>query len=68
VKAYPTNVFLIEILKPLAHMSIDMYIQEATLSYDKRLFFVRRSPKGGRGVTSVSVKNVKILAQNIIYL
>ena len=63
----PSNVYLIEILKPIAHMSIDIYTQEATLSYDKRLFFVKRSPKGGKGVTSISVKNVRILAQHIYF-
>ena len=60
----PSNVYLIEILKPIAYMPVDRYIQFASFNPQTNLFYVSR---GARGTTSISLKNVKILAQNIYF-
>lgn len=59
----PSNVYLIEILKPIAYMFIDNYIQWASEDPGKR-FYVKR---GAAGYISISSKNVTILAQKINY-
>lgn len=58
----PTNKHLIRIEKPIARMPLDMYEQWATLSEDKRLYYIR---KGSSGVGQVSVKHVSVLAIKI---
>lgn len=58
-----SNVYLIEILIPIAYLPLDMYIQYASKGPGER-FFIR---KGSAGVKSISSKNVNILAQDIIY-
>lgn len=60
----PSNVYLIEILKPIAYLPLDMYIQYASKGPGER-FFIRKRSVGGK---SISAKSVKVLAQNIIYL
>ena len=55
-----SNTYLIEILKPIAYMPTDMYIQEATLSYDKKKFYASR---GSRGAVTISIKSVRIIKQ-----
>jgi hypothetical protein len=45
-------------------MPLDKYIQEASFNPYTNRFYVR---KGATGATSVSIKNVKILAQNIYF-
>jgi hypothetical protein len=60
----PSNVYLIEILIPIAYMPLDKYIQEASFNPYTNRFYVR---KGAAGATSVSIKNVKVLAQNIYF-
>lgn len=61
-KIRPSNVFLIEIIKPIAYMPIDKYQQWA--SYNNGRFYISRGP---RGYISVSEKSVKVLAQRIVY-
>lgn len=63
LKVSPSNVYLIEILIPIAYLSLDRYIQYASKGPGER-FFIR---KGSSGVKSISSKNVIVLAQNIIY-
>jgi hypothetical protein len=60
----PSNVYLIEILKPIAYLPLDMYIQYASKGPGER-FFIH---KGARGVKSISAKSVEVLAQCIVYL
>ena len=60
----PSNVYLIEILKPIAYMPVDRYIQEASFNPQTNLFYISR---GERGAAVVSLRNVRILAQNIYF-
>lgn len=64
IKITPSNVYLIEIIKPIAFLSFDRYIQEATKGPDNRFYIDKGSP----GRKSIGDKSVKILAQNINYL
>jgi len=59
----PTNVYLIEILKPIAYLPLDKYIQEASFNPQTNLFYI---DKGSRGRGSVHLRNVKVLAQKIL--
>lgn len=55
-----SNTYLIEILKPIAYMPTELYIQEATLSHDKKKFYAKR---GSRGIVTISVKSARIIKQ-----
>jgi hypothetical protein len=61
---HPSNVYLVEILKPIAYLSLDKYIQEASKGPGERFYINRGAAKH----LSISSKNVRILAQNIIFL
>jgi len=63
IEIHPSNVYLIELLKPVAYMPIDNYIQYASKGPGDRFYVNRKS----RGHLSISAKNVKILAQCITY-
>ena len=63
IEVHPSNVYLIEILKPIAYLPLDMYIQYASKGPGER-FFIH---KGAAGAKSIGAKNVKILAQCITY-
>jgi hypothetical protein len=63
-KVEPSNVYLVEILKPIAYLSLDKYIQEASKGPGERFYINRGAAKH----LSISSKSVRILAQNIIYL
>lgn len=56
----PENVFLIQINKAIAYMSIDNYVQWATKGPGERFYINRKSA----GYISISSKNVTVLAQN----
>jgi hypothetical protein len=64
IRVIPSNVYLVEILKPIAYLSLDKYIQEASYGPGERFYINRGSAKN----ISISAKNVDILAQNLIYL
>lgn len=64
LKVMPSNVYLIEINKPIAYMDMDKYIQEATKGPSER-FYINR---GSGGHMSISSKNVTILAQSIYFI
>ena len=64
MRVIPSNVYLIEILITIAFMPIDNYTQWATKGPGNKFYINRK----GRGGLSISEKNVKILAQQIIYL
>jgi len=59
-----SNVYLIEILKTVAFLPLEMYIQEATLSHDKKRFYISRGPAGN---LTLGAKNCKVLACGILY-
>ena len=60
---HPSNVYLVEILKPIAYLSLDKYIQEASKGPGERFYI-----NGGAARSiSIGAKSVKVLAQNIIY-
>jgi F0F1-type ATP synthase epsilon subunit len=63
MKVMPSNVYLIEINKPIAYMDMDKYIQEATKGPSER-FYINL---GSAGHISISSKSVTILAQNIYF-
>jgi hypothetical protein len=58
-----SNIYLIQINKPIAYMDQDLYVQEATKGPCER-FFIHR---GVAGPISISSKSVTVLAQNIYY-
>jgi hypothetical protein len=58
-----SNIYLIQINKPIAYMEQHMYIQEATKGPGER-FYIHR---GVAGPISISAKSVTVLAQNIYY-
>lgn len=64
-KPKQSNVYLIEIKIPVSRMPLRLYKQKATLSHDKRLFYVSR---GSAGMVSIGVENVTILACGIYYI
>lgn len=41
-------------------MPTELYIQEATLSHDKKKFYAKR---GSRGIVTISVKSARIIKQ-----
>jgi hypothetical protein len=59
----PSNVYLVEILKPIAYLPLDRYIQEASKGPGERFYI----SKGSAGHKSIGACSVRILAQNIIY-
>jgi hypothetical protein len=63
MKIIPGNTYLIEITKILAYMPLDRYTQWASKGPGER-FFVKKGSSGG---TSISSKNVIVLAQSIVY-
>jgi len=63
IEIHPSNVYLIEIIKPVAYMPLDNYIQYASKGPGER-FYVNRKAAGG---LSISAKKVKVLAQCIMY-
>lgn len=63
IKVLPSNVYLIEINKPIAYMPLDKYVQYATKGPGER-FYVDRGSAGG---LSISSKSVTVLAQRITY-
>ena len=63
IEVHPSNVYLIEITKPVAYMPLDNYIQYASKGPGDRFYVSRKS----RGCLSISAKKVKILAQCITY-
>jgi hypothetical protein len=54
--------YLIRILKPLAYMDLDKYIQFANYNSIQKRFFVH---KGAAGWKSIGLKSVEILASPI---
>lgn len=63
VKVYPSNVYLVEIIKPIAYLAPEYYIQYASKGPGDR-FYIN---KGSAGHKSIGVKSVNILAQRIWY-
>jgi hypothetical protein len=59
----PSNVYLIEILKPIAYLPLDKYIQYASRGPGERFYI----DKGAAGRKSIGAKSVKILAQCVVY-
>ena len=64
IKIIPVHVFTVEITKPIAFLSDNYRVQEASLSYDKKRFYIQRGSAGG---ITISVNNVNVLAQKIYY-
>jgi hypothetical protein len=60
----PSNVYLIEIIRPIGYLPLDKYIQYASKGPGERFYI----DKGAAGRKSIGAKSVKILAQCIIYL
>ena len=63
IEIHPSNVYLIEIIKPVAYMPIDNYIQYASKGPGDRFYVNRKAAR----CLSISAKKVKILAQCITY-
>ena len=59
----PSNVYLVEILKPIAYLPLDRYIQYASKGPGERFFIY----KGAAGGKSIGAKSVKVLGQCINY-
>jgi hypothetical protein len=59
----PSNVYLIEIIKPIAYLPLDKYTQYASKGPGER-FYIN---KGAAGRKSIGAKSVKILAQCVVY-
>lgn len=59
----PSNVYLIEIIRPIGYLPLDKYIQYASKGPGER-FYIDKGPAGRK---SIGAESVKILAQCIVY-
>ena len=59
----PSNVYLIEIIRPIGYLPLDKYIQYASKGPGER-FYIDKGPAGRK---SIGVESVKVLAQCIVY-
>jgi hypothetical protein len=59
----PSNVYLIEIIRPIGYLPLDKYTQYASKGPGERFYI----DKGAAGRKSIGAKSVRVLAQCIIY-